>query len=48
MDRERERDYAGSPSFSKKVTWKEPIEQHVSLLTPKTPFKIRGLSARLV
>ena len=31
MDRERERGYAGSPNLSKKVTWKEPIEQHVSV-----------------
>ena len=31
-DRERDRGYAGSPNLNKKVTWKEPIEQHVSSL----------------
>ena len=29
-ERERDRGFAESPTNGKKVTWKEPIEQHVS------------------
>lgn len=35
---EGDRSYTGSPGPSKKVTWKEPIEQAVSIVTKLSLF----------